>query len=370
MNKDMLMWDETLFRDGSVLELDHLPDHFSHRETQMQSLMYSLRPALRGMRPINSLLSGPPGTGKTTTVMKVFGEMKKHAGNVVFVKVNCQMDSTKFAVIARIYKALFKVSPPASGVAFRKLFEKVMNFLIENEKTLVVCLDDINYLYHEGNADDVMYSMLRAHEQFPGAKVGVIAIVSDTGKLYQFDPKVNSVFLPEEVAFPRYGSDELQDILGRRIDLAFYPNVVSDEVKDAIVEYVDMTGDLRVGIDLLKRSGLNAERRASRTISVEDVESAYERSRLLHLGRSIMSLTPDERTLLGLIAKQRECQTGDLYKLFHEQTGLGYTRFYDMVNKLNDARYVSTDFSGKGTRGRTRIVKPRYQPEDILKCLE
>jgi cell division control protein 6 len=322
------------------------------------------------MRPVNSLLSGPPGTGKTTTVMKVFAEMKKHTQDVVFVKVNCQMDSTKFAVIARVYKALFNVSPPASGVAFRKLFEKVMNSLIENEKTLVLCLDDINYLYHEGNADDVMYSMLRAHEQFPGARVGVIAIVSDTGKLYQFDPKVNSVFLPEEIAFPRYEYDELQDILGRRIDLAFYPNVVSDEVKDSIVEYVDMTGDLRVGIDLLKRSGLNAERRASKTISVGDVENAYETSRLLHLGRSIMSLTSDEKILLGLIAKQKECQTGDLYKLFHEQTGLGYTRFYDMVNKLNEARYVTTDFSGKGTRGRTRIVKPRYHPEDILKCLE
>jgi len=370
MGKDMLMWDETLFKDGNVLELDYLPDHFSHRESQMQSLMYSLRPALRGMRPINSLISGPPGTGKTTTVLKVFKEMKKHSEDIVFIKVNCQMDSTKFAVITRVYQGLFNVSPPSSGVAFIKLFEKVMNYLIEKEKTLVLCLDDINYLYHEGHADEVMYSLLRAHEQYPGAKVGVIAIVSDTGKLYQFDPKVNSVFLPEEIAFPRYNYSELQDIIGGRIDLAFYPNVMLDDVRDAIVEYVDLTGDLRVGIDLLKRAGLNAERRASKTILVEDVEKAYDTSRLLHLRRSVQSLAPDERTLLCLIAENKDVQTGDLYKLFHEKTDLGYTRFYDMVNKLSEARYVDADFSGKGMRGRTRIIKPRYQPEDILKCLE
>ena len=123
--------------------------------------------------------------------------MKKHSDDIVFIKVNCHMDSTHFAVITRVYQGLFEVSPPSSGVAFIKLFEKVMNYLIEKEKTLVLCLDDINYLYHEGHADEVMYSLLRAHEQYPGAKVGVIAIVSDTGKLYQFDPKVNSVFLPE-----------------------------------------------------------------------------------------------------------------------------------------------------------------------------
>jgi len=365
----MLLWDETIFKDPDVLELDHFPEYFAHRDNQLQSLMYSLRPAMRGMRPVNCLLSGPPGTGKTTAVLKVFGEMKKYADNVVFVKVNCQMDSTRFAVISRIYKQLVNITPPTSGVAFRKLFEKLMEHLLESGKVLVVALDDINYLFYEKHADEVLYSLLRAHEQYPGVKIGVIAIVSDTGQSHQFDPKVSSVFLPEEIDFPRYDGGELYDIIANRVRHGFFPNVVSDEVLERIVEYVDSTGDLRVGINLLKRAGLNAERRASRTISLEDVARAYEASRLLHLCRRISSLTSDERTLLGLIAKGEEAQTGDLYKSFHEITKLGYTRFYDMVNKLHALRYVDADFSGKGMRGRTRIVTPRYQPGDILKCI-
>ncbi|MCD4703618.1 MAG: ORC1-type DNA replication protein [Methanosarcinaceae archaeon] len=370
MNRDMLLWDETLFREPVILELDHMPEQFLHRDTQLQSLVYSLKPAIRGMRPVNCLLSGPPGTGKTTAVMKVFEMMKDHSDKVIFVKINCQMDSTRFAVISRIYRKLFNIDPPSSGVAFRKLFEKITTRLIDQEKVLVVCLDDINYLFHEGHADEVMYSMRRAHEQYPGARIGVIAIVSDTGKLYRFDPKVGSVFLPEEIDFPRYNNGELQDIISTRVRLAFYPDVVPDEVRDLIVEHVDLNGDLRLGIDLLKRSGLNAERRASRSISKEDVEKAYESSRLLHLRHSIMSLTSDERTLLELIAKGSDPRTGELYSLFHEITGLGYTRFYDMVNKLDAAQYIDASFSGKGTRGRTRILKLRYQAEDILRCLE
>jgi cell division control protein 6 len=296
--------------------------------------------------------------------------MKEYTDNVVFVKVNCQMDSTRFAVVSRIYEQLVHINPPTSGVAFRRLFEKVIKYLLDANKILVVALDDINYLFPEGHADEVMYSLLRAHEQYPGAKISVIAIISDVGIPYSFDPRVGSVFLPEEVAFPRYELSEIADIIDNRAKHAFYQDVVSDEAKDKVVSYVGRTGDLRIGIDLLKRSGLNAERRASRIISVEDVDKAYEASRLLHLCRNIKSLSDHEKTLLGMIAKDNSLQTGELYKSFHEITGLGYTRFYEIIEKMYASRLIDADFSGKGTRGRTRYVAPVYDSKDILKCLE
>lgn len=83
---------------------------------------------------------------------------------------------------------------------------------------------------------------------------------------------MNSVFLPEDIPFPRYENVEILDILKDRVKYGFYPKVISDELLELVVSYVERTGDLRVGIDLLKRSGFNAERRGSRTISSEDVE--------------------------------------------------------------------------------------------------
>lgn len=367
---DILLWDETLFKDPSVLEPDYLPEYFPHRESQLNALKFALKPALRGMRPLNCLLVGPPGTGKTSAVMKIFREVEAHASGIVTVKVNCQIDSTRFAVMSRIYRKLFGISPPNSGIAFRKIFETVVNFLVSSEKVLLVALDDLNYLCYEGHVNEVMYSLLRAHEQYPGTKIGIIGIVNDASDLYCMDSRVNSVFLPEDVPFPRYGSTEILDILKDRVKYGFYPKVISDELLELVVSYVERTGDLRVGIDLLKRSGFNAERRGNRTISSEDVEKAYEASKLLHLCRGISLLSDTEKQLLELIAKREEIQAGELYKSFHELTQLGYTRFYGIVNKLQVLNYIDADFTGKGQRGRTRIIKTKYEVDDILNCLK
>ncbi len=367
---DILLWDETVFKDLSVLEPDYLPEYFPHRESQLNALKFALKPALRGMRPLNCLLVGPPGAGKTSAVMKTFKEVELHAPGVIVVKVNCQIDSTRFAVISRIYRKVFGISPPNSGIAFRKIFETVVNFLVSSEKVLLVALDDLNYLCYEGHANEVMYSLLRAHEQYPGAKIGIIGIVNDISDLYCLDSRVNSVFLPEEVSFPKYAPAEILDILKDRAKYGFYPKVISDELLELITSYVEKTGDLRIGIDLLKRSGFNAERRGSRSISSIDVEKAYEASKLLHLCRGISLLSEPEKHLLQLIANKGEIQAGELYKSFHELTQLGYTRFYGIVNRLQVLNYVDADFTGKGQRGRTRILKTKYEPEDILNCFE
>ncbi len=370
-DNDILLWDETLFKDLSVLEPDYLPEYFPHRDSQLEALKFALKPALRSVRPLNCLLVGPPGTGKTSAVMKVFKEVEAHAPNVVVVKVNCQIDSTRFAVISRIYRKIFGISPPNSGIAFRKIFEKVVNFLISSEKVLLVALDDLNYLCYEGgHTNEVMYSLLRAHEQYPGVKIGITGIVNDTSDLYCIDSRVNSIFLPEEIPFPKYENAEILDILKDRIKYGFYPTVISDELLKLVVSYVEKTGDLRIGIDLLKRSGFNAERRGNRTISSEDIEKAYEASKLLHLCRGISLLSYPEKRLLELIARKGEIHAGELYKSFHELTHLGYTRFYGIVNRLQMLNYVDADFSGKGQRGRTRIIKKKYETEDILNCLE
>lgn len=367
--KDLLSWDQTLFKDSELFELDHVPEHFLHRGAQMQSLMFSIRPAFSGARPLNCLCSGPPGTGKTTAVAKIIEEIENHTSKVVPVLVNCQVDSTRYAVFSRVFRKLIGYAPPTSGVSFKKIFGEVAKHIAEEEKVLVVVLDDMNYLFYENEVNDVLYSLLRAHEIHLGARVGVIAVLSDTGVPHILDRKVESVFLPEEISFPPYTLEETRDILSNRVKLGFYPDVVDSDVLDRIAGYTHSLGDLRVGIDLLKRAGLNAERHARKKISVEDVESAYEKSRLVHLSYVIRSLKQDEKVLLGLVADMQEVTSGDLYEKFHSMTNLGYTRFYEMLNKLGAVSLLDADFTGKGSRGRSRIVTLRYGANEVRKRL-
>ncbi|MDL5362841.1 ORC1-type DNA replication protein [Halalkalicoccus sp. NIPERK01] len=367
----MLSWDESVFRDERVFEIDYLPETFEHRDTQLQSLQYALRPAVRGSRPLNALVQGPPGTGKTTAVQKLFAELSGHSG-VRTVHVNCQVDSTRYAVFSRLFEGIFEYEPPSSGVSFKKLFGQVADRLVEAEEVLVVALDDVNYLFYENEASDTLYSLLRAHEAHPGTRIGVIVVSSDLAldTIEELDSRVQSVFRPEEVYFPVYDAGEIVDILAERVDRGFHDGVVSPTVLDRVAELTAESGDLRVGIDLLRRAGLNAEMRASRTVTTEDVEEAYEQSKYVHLSRSLRGLSGSEAALVRVLVDHDGEQAGDVYEAFAEETDLGYTRYSEIVNKLDRLGIVETSYDGMEGRGRSRQLSLAYDPGAILDRLE
>jgi len=136
-----------------------------------------------------------------------------------------------------------------------------------------------------------------------------------------------------------------------------------------VVDCTERYGDLRVGIDLLKRSGLSAEKRASRSISSADVAGSCDRSRLIHLTYALKSLKEDERLVLRLAAEKKSWRAGELFARFHEQCGAGYTRFHEILNKLDSIRLINADFSGEGERGRSRVISVRYDPEELISRL-
>jgi cell division control protein 6 len=306
--------------------------------------------------------------------MKVISEIEAATQKVVPVYINCQVDSTRYAIFAQVFKKLFGYPPPSSGISFKKLFSQIAKHLVEKKRILIVALDDFNYLMASKEADEVLYSLLRMHEGQPGAKVGVITILSDLtlDMVRDLSPQVQSVFLPEEILFPPYSFEEVRDILKYRVKYGFMQGVISDELIDTVTKYTAETGDLRVGINMLKRAGLNAERRASRSISAEDIEKAYEGSRYIHLNYIIKNLKKEEKVLLKCIVDsgKEEMMSGELYDCFREKTDLGYTSFYEMVNRLEGLRIISLNTTGKGTRGQSRLVSLRYDSREVEKRLD
>jgi len=369
---DMLSWDESVFRDEHVLELDYVPEGFLHRDEQMESLKYALRPAVRGSRPLNVMARGPPGTGKTTAVQKLFGELGS-VGDIEVVRVNCQVDSTRYAVFSRLFEGLFEYEPPASGISFKKLFGQITDRLVEEDEVLVVALDDVNYLFYEGEASDTLYSLLRAHEAHSGAKIGVIVVSSDLDLdvIEELDTRVQSVFRPEEVYFPAYGEREIVEILTERVDRGFREGAVGTRVLDQVAQYTaDSGGDLRVGIDLLRRAGLNAEMRGSTAVDPEDVDSAYETAKYIHLSRHLRGLSESESALVRVVADHDGEQAGDVYEAFSDVTDLGYTRYSEIVNKLEQLGLIETEYTEVDGRGRSRALSLSYDADAVLERLE
>jgi cell division control protein 6 len=364
----MLSWDESVFRDESVFEIDYVPESFLHREKQMNTLKYALRPAVRGSRPLNVMAQGPPGTGKTTSVHILFDELRAQT-DVRAVHVNCQVNSTRYSVFSRLFEGVFDYEPPSSGISFKKLFSQVTDKLVDEEEVLVVALDDVNYLFYESEASETLYSLLRAHEEQTSVKIGVILVSSDLDldMVDELDSRVQSVFRPEEVYFPSYGQGEIVEILRERAKRGFQDGVVDLETLEYVADLTaEQGGDLRVGIDLLRRAGLNAEMRASKEVAREDVEEAYDQSKYVHLSRRLRELTDSERALVEVIAELDGEQAGDIYDEFNDRTDLGYTRYSEIINNLDQLDIIDATYTDVDGRGRSRELTLSYDSEAVL----
>jgi len=367
------MWDETLFRDPEVFEFDFVPEQFQFRETQMRELAFQIRPGLKGSTPLNTICKGLPGTGKTTSVKKLFSEITDTTKKLVPVLINCQIDNTKFAIFAQIYRKLTGHLPPASGTSFKQLFDAIARILQKEGIVLLVALDDANYLLYENEINKVLYTLLRAHESYEKVRIGVIVIVSDLDVDFNkaVDARVLSVFRPTEIYFPPYADTEIREIVQARIQQGLYPGVLSEEMLALVIDQTVKSGDLRVGIDLIKRATLHAEKEARRSIGRDDICAAYEVSKYLHLSFTVRTLKDEEKRVLAALARAggsgQEMNAGEVYKTISESVTIGYTRFYEIVKKLDALRLVNLHY--RQGRGRTRLISLRYDPAKILEYL-
>lgn len=363
--EDILMYDESLFRDINAFDPDYLPPNYNFRDTQMEAMAIAIRPAMRSAQPSNAVILGSPATGKTTAVRKVYELVEKNTDKVVCVYINCQLHTTRFGIISQIHKKIFGHLPPESGVSFANIYQKIMLELQRKGQSLILSLDDVNYLFQSKNANKIFYDILRAYEEFPGVKTAIFAILSDLEFRYVLDKNVNTVFIPQEITFPPYSFSEIEDILKDRVKAGFYPNVISDDIVEQVAAYTFEHGDLRTGIALLRSCGNIAESDASREIKQKHFDEAIDSLVSINVAQVISTLTKNERSLLLLITESEDNITaGKLGEAFTEKENVSYMSFNRTLDKLEFLRLIDTKYTGSGSRGNSREIILRFNPDD------
>ena len=199
--EDILMYDESLFQNINAFDPDYMPPNYNFRDTQMEAMAIAIRPAMRGGQPSNAIVLGSPATGKTTAMRKVFELVEKSTDKVVCVYINCQLHTTRFGIFSQIFKKLFGHIPPETGVPFSRIYDQIMQSLQKNNKSLIIALDDVNYLFQAKNANKIFYDILRAYEEYPGVRTSIFAILSDLEFKYAFDKNVNTVLKIKKPAY-------------------------------------------------------------------------------------------------------------------------------------------------------------------------
>ena len=368
--RDILLYDETLIKNDRVFDPEYTPERFGFRNSQLNQLSINLKPGIKGGNPVNTLILGPCGTGKTTSVKLVFEEVEKSSTKIIPVYINCQFNATPFQTFAQIYKKVIGHSPPETGVSLARVQNEIMKKLKREKKCLVVALDDIDHLFYDKYANDILYDILRAHEKYEGIRTGVFGILSENEFRFVLATKVNTIFHPREVFFDPYTRSQTHDILKDRVKEGLMDTVFSDELLNHITDITMEAGDLRVGIELVYRSTLEAEADASRKVKKEHVDRAYAAdARIIHLKRILHGLDPVEKTLLKILAENRgEMLSKELYEHFEDRTGHKLKKFNTIVGKLEALRLIDAPYVKKV--GRTRRIMLRYEENDIIRHLK
>ena len=364
--EDILMHDESLFQNINAFDPDYLPPNYNFRDTQMEAMAMAIRPAMRGGQPSSAVVLGSPATGKTTAIKKVYELVEKNTEKVVCVYINCQLHTTRFGIISQVHKKIFGFLPPETGVPFARIYEKIMLELQKNSQSLILALDDVNYLFQSNNANKLFYDILRAYEEYPGVKTAIFAILSYLEFKYAFDKNVNTVFIPQEITFPPYSYSEIENILRDRVNAGFYPGVLDDDILEQIATFTFDNGDLRTGINLLRSCGNIAEADASREITQKHFDEAIDSLVSVNVSQLLASLTDIERSLLELIIDSEDnILAGDLGEAFREKEKVSYSSYNRTLDKLEFLRLIDTKYTGSGVRGNSREVILRFNPDDF-----
>ncbi|MFY1645362.1 AAA family ATPase, partial [Methanoculleus bourgensis] len=183
-----------------------------------------------------AVLRGTPGTGKTTTVRRIFAAVAEETRQVIPAYINCRHDHTQLAVYRSIFEQVCGCPAPPAGRYLDEIKRGIAARLRDEKAALVVCLDDADELIAAGTYNTLLYQILRLYERWNVKKPGVFAVTSNLAlNLYaEADPSVRSVFHPLEATFWPYTKTEIRGILPDRAWQGLYPRVISKVLLDRL----------------------------------------------------------------------------------------------------------------------------------------
>ncbi|HOK58526.1 ORC1-type DNA replication protein [Methanothrix sp.] len=369
-----------IFRSRDVLRPTYTPKELPHREEQIQELASVLAPALHGETPSNVLIYGKTGTGKTAVAKYVGKELEEaDAGSACSViYLNCEVVDTQYRVLAHLARH-FDKDIPMTGWPTDQVYSEFRNALDEKKRVVVIMLDEVDKLVRKG--DDVLYNLSRINSDLVQARVSLIGISNDLKFTEFLDPRVKSSLGEDEIIFPPYNAEQIQDILEQRAELAFRPGVLADDVIPLCAAFAAREhGDARRALDLLRIAGEIAERARSQMITEEHVKAARDKIEQDRVEEVIKTLPTQSKLVLYsilLLEEQaaRNITTSTVYGMYKqlcplvEADSLTHRRITDLIAELDMLGILHTVVISKGRYGRTKEISLSVHPPKLKSIL-
>ena len=391
----------SVFIDESKLYPEYVPPRLPHREDQIRQLSRLFKYLLiqPGSASIKALLAGPIGSGKTVTSI-VFGtELSKIAEargiKLRYVHINCSKSSNP-ASIFRELKNQLGLGIPDRGLSATELVNSILRLMDRENLYALVAFDEFDYFLRAAKPDE-RYLIVRFYDVFEREvkRLSFIYIIRGTPAYISslVDEMTGSYLMKNMVIFEPYKAKELYDILRDRVELAFYPGVVSDEVIEYISQLIGVDtggdGNARKALAVLHAAGKLAEKEISEgksaRVTINHVRAVFmqEYPSLVSVLDTLYYLPLHELLIFKAIAVallrsgEDYVPIGYVEKIYRElcdelgEKPRGHTKVYTYVNDLKNRGLIMTKTSLKGRRGRSTYIGFGMVPlENLIEKLD
>ena len=298
-----------IFKNREVLSHRYIPDEILFRDEEIKEIVLKLRYALHGQTPPNLMILGPTGTGKTVTIMKVLKELEKLDKDNNINTIYTLASGSSYTVLTQMAKQ-YDPSLNLKGLSFLEAWNKFKRELERDGKITICVLDEIDKMLTYDS--ELLYSLSRAN------KISIVSISNKVGSIDGMikDKRVVSSFNPMKILFNSYTAPQIEEILKRRIELAFHEGVIEDDVPAYIAALAAQKGgDMRYALDLLLYAGDVAEKALSSKITKDHVRKAKSKLEYDFIRNSILNMSFTHQLMLYTLVKFSGYYTQQIYDI-------------------------------------------------------
>jgi len=344
---DLLTGGESIFKNEYALDYTFLPKTVPYRESQQKYLASCIKPLFMEHNGRNVLVHGPPGVGKTAALkhlLKELDESDEFSDKLYPIYINCWHKNTTYKVVLELCDAV--------GYAFvqnkntEDLFKIVSQII--NKKSAILVFDEID------KAEDTDFLYIISEMIY---KKTIFLVTNYKSWLLELDDRIRSRLMLEQVEFPEYNEAEIEGILKERISYAFNEDCVDDDALKAISKKAAEFKDLRIGLFLLRESGVIAEEYGCNRITLEHVGKAIVKIDQFTI-KNTDELDDESKTILKIVKDYSGQKIGELFKAYEKIGGKSsYKTFQRKITKLEEGRFISLERTHAG--GNTTIVNKK-----------
>ena len=345
------------------------------RQLQLKIIGLNFSSILDNKTPRHLLLVGEPGTGKSITARFSLEEIQKNSNNALTAYVNCREENTPTSALRKIFSQISQTELASGGISLSVIYNLLGRLITSKDKIIVICLDNINHFKSRGGFNNTISRLLEMHNEFPGTRISIIAIVNDLSYDLRtvLDASTYDLFQHSTIEYPAYTPDELSAILEEKARIAFAPDAMSPEIKEEIIKTAYEIGNLPIAMDFLCNCGMHAELEGNSTIEKQNIRAALAEITDQHLHYAMRNTITAHRDILKKIVVMNEQEPEILmaravYRaMAHENEDIfPYSTFSTYLYRLQDLGLIEIHKKTRSGKGKVLEIVPRY-PADAIK---